>query len=87
MTRQTEELSEDFKEKFQGSLISFHCYSVAVDESTAVKDTVQSEIFVRGTYSKFTATQELVQLVVLKGSRSGKDILDGFLKCASKNTT
>ena len=55
-----------------------------LDESVNVEDTAQLAIFVRGINSEFIITEELVELVSLKGSIFGKDFLDGFLACPSQ---
>ena len=63
----TEELSEDFNLTSYNSVNNFQYYSVALDESFDVKDTVQLAIFVRGINSEFIITEELVELVLLQG--------------------
>ena len=63
----TEELSEDFNLTSYNSVNNFQYYSVALDESFDVKDTVQLVIFVRGINSEFIITEELVELVLLQG--------------------
>ena len=72
------------KETLQDSVNNFQYYPVELDESVNVEDTAQLAIFVRGINSEFIITEELVELVSLKGSIFGKDILDGFLACASQ---
>lgn len=67
MTLRTEELSEDFNLTSYNSVNNFQYYSVALDESFDVKDTVQLAIFVRGINSEFIITEELVELVLLQG--------------------
>ena len=48
------------------------------------KDTVQLARSFQGINPEFTITEELVELVVLKGSTTGKYFLDGFLERAPK---
>lgn len=55
-----------------------------MDESINVKNTAQLAVFVWCINSEFITIEKLVELVLLKGSATGKGILDVFLACTSK---
>ena len=51
-----------------------------MDESNDAGDTAQLAIFIRGIDSEFTFTEELLSLVPMKGTTTGKDLLYVVLK-------
>jgi hypothetical protein len=44
-------------------------YSIAIDESTDVKDITQHDVFVRGVNEDFELVKELLELVPMKGKQ------------------
>ncbi|KAG0711181.1 General transcription factor II-I repeat domain-containing protein 2 [Chionoecetes opilio] len=59
-------------------------FSLALDESTDVKDTVQLAIFFRGVTDNLDVVEEFLQLVPLKGTTTGADVLCAVLKCVDE---
>ncbi|KAG0719802.1 General transcription factor II-I repeat domain-containing protein 2 [Chionoecetes opilio] len=59
-------------------------FSLALDESTDVKDTAQLVIFFRGVTDNLDVVEEFLQLVPLKGTTTGADVLCAVLKCVDE---
>jgi hypothetical protein len=49
-------------------------FSIATNESTNVIDVAQLAVFIRGCDSKFVITEELSELVPMRGATTGKEI-------------
>ena len=78
-------MAADVKQTFADICQEFQYFSLALDESTDAKDTAQLAIFVRGISSNFDICEEFVQLVPLKGTTTGADILKDVLECLEEN--
>ena len=78
MPQRIEAFSVDVKETLEDLVNCLQYYAVILDESMNVKDTAQCM------NSTFNLTQELFELVALKGRTTWKNMLDGFLECTLK---
>ena len=74
VTRRVEEMSSDVKLSLQMRARNFTFYSVALDESTDIKDISQLAVFLRGVDNNFNVTEEFAGLVPMKGTTTGVDI-------------
>ena len=58
-------------------------FSIATDESTDSTNTAQLAVFVRGVISNFDIFEDFVELVPMKGTTTGVDILKALLHCTN----
>ena len=68
------EIATNMTEKLQRSCENLECFSLAFDESTDCTDTAQLAVFIRGSASDFTVTEELLELISMKDTATGLDI-------------
>ena len=85
VARRVEDMSADIQQEHRVKFDTFQYFSIALDESTDMKDTAQLAIFVRGVSSNFDITEEFVQLVPLTGTTTGVDVFQATLQCLKEN--
>ena len=68
------ELSENLNCQLKEKVAKFVAFSVASDESTDVSDIAQLAVYIRGVDENMQVTEELVELVPMKGTTTGNDI-------------
>ncbi|CAN7940767.1 unnamed protein product [Ixodes hexagonus] len=69
------EISENIEKGLINRCHEFEAFSIAVDESTDITDNAQCAIFVRGIDKNLNVTEELLDLIPMKGTTTGADIL------------
>ncbi|KAG6922308.1 GTF2I repeat domain containing 2B [Chelydra serpentina] len=78
----------DLADNVQKQLIQiskdFEAFSIALDEHTDVSDTAQYAVFIRGVDCNLNITEELLDLMPLKGTTTGRDIFQGLEECIEK---
>ncbi|KAG6925563.1 GTF2I repeat domain containing 2 [Chelydra serpentina] len=63
---------------------NFEAFSIAFDESTDVSDTAQCAVFKLQSTPLMNLTEELLDLMPLKGTTTGWDIFQGLEECIEK---
>lgn len=73
-------MSQVVKTRQQDCLKNMQYFSIAVDESTDTMDAAQLAVFTRGVSSIF---EDFVELVPMKSTTTGVDILKTLLQCTN----
>lgn len=82
--RRIEDLATNLKDQLRDKACAFEFYSIACDESTDATDTAQLLIFLRGVDDNFCCTEELLDMMSLKGTTTGKDIFEAVSVAVEK---
>ena len=77
-------LSENVQQQLSEKVAHFVAYSVAIDESTDVRDTAQLAIFIRGVSSEVKIIEELVEIVPMRGTTKADDIFTKLVDALEK---
>ena len=80
-TRRIEEMSENLKLSQEDYFKKQQFFSIAIDESIDTTDTAQLAILVREIKENFHFLEELVELIPMKNTTTGADILKALLQC------
>ncbi|KAK3545777.1 hypothetical protein QTP70_012656 [Hemibagrus guttatus] len=84
VVRRIEDLSANLKLQLRENACAFDFYSIACDESTDATDTAQLLIFLRGVDHNFCCTEELLDMMSLKGTTTGGNIFDAVSEAIEK---
>nr|CAI5833287.1 unnamed protein product [Callosobruchus analis] len=72
--RRISDISTDLFEQLKIKATDFAYFSIAIDESTDIKDTAQLLVFIRGITGSFDIFEELANLCPMKGRTTGAEI-------------
>ena len=85
-TQRIEEMSENLKSSQEDYFEKLRFFSIAIDESKDTTDIAQLAVFVRGIKENFHVLEEFVELIPMKNTSTGADILNALFQClAAKN--
>ena len=84
ITRRVEEISADLHDQIKDECIDCICLSLALDESTDIKDTAQLIIFILTIDFNFKLSEELASMEPLKSITTGTDLLKAVNECIGK---
>jgi len=79
------EAGNDFHEQLVRAAQNFEAFSVALDESTGVTDTAFCAVFIRGVDENLNVTEELLDLLPMKGTTTGRDIFQELEACIDRS--
>ncbi|KAG0721741.1 General transcription factor II-I repeat domain-containing protein 2 [Chionoecetes opilio] len=80
------EMSDSVNDSLKTCCSNFNAFSLALDESTDMKDTAQLVIFIRGVTAALQVYEDFLQLVPLHGTTTGQDIFDAVLQCVKQHS-
>ena len=81
ITRRIKDMSEDVKSSDKDCFEDLQFFSIAIDESTDITDTAQFGAFLCGINKDFHVVEDFVELVPIKGTATGADIMKTLLQC------
>jgi hypothetical protein len=84
VARRIDELATSVEETLKCRATNFEFYSLALDDSCDAGDNAQLAIFLRGLHKDFNITEELVDLVPLKGTTKVNDLMGGVTKTLNR---
>ncbi|XP_058867560.1 general transcription factor II-I repeat domain-containing protein 2-like [Acipenser ruthenus] len=84
VARRIEVIDEDLASQLNRKAQCFTLFSLALDDSTGIKDTAQLLIFVRGINNKFEITEEFLFMESMKGTTKGLDLYERVSGCLER---
>ena len=79
------ELASNSHQQLIETAKEFEAFSVALDESTGVTDTAYCAVFIRGVDKNLNIVEELLDLLPLKGTTTGRDIFGELETCIEQS--
>ncbi|XP_020297394.1 general transcription factor II-I repeat domain-containing protein 2-like [Pseudomyrmex gracilis] len=80
VARRVENFSADLVRQLELKAKTFIAYSLALDESTDITDISQLAIFFRGVNNNLVITEELLDIISLKDTTTGEDVIKSVEK-------
>ncbi|XP_049310644.1 general transcription factor II-I repeat domain-containing protein 2-like [Bactrocera dorsalis] len=82
IAQRVQDMASDSERQLKNRISTFTSVSLALDESTDVNDIAQLAVFIRGTDIDFNITEELLDIIPMKGTTTGEDIFNAVMNCA-----
>ncbi len=86
ITRRVDVIAEEMLSELKTKADDFSLFSIALDESTDIKDTAQLLIFVRGINENVEITEERLGMESMMGTNRAVDLYDSVSVCLEKKT-
>ena len=78
------ELASNSYQQLTAAAQNFETFSLALDESTGVTDVSYCAVFIRGVDKDFNVTEELLDLLPLKGTCTGQNVFNELEMCIER---
>ncbi|GFX08273.1 general transcription factor II-I repeat domain-containing protein 2 [Trichonephila clavipes] len=78
--REIDETVENLRDQHHSTISTFQAYSIAIDESTDIRNIVQLAISIRGRDVNLKINEELLEVIPMHNATTGADIFDAIME-------
>ncbi|GFU61285.1 general transcription factor II-I repeat domain-containing protein 2 [Trichonephila clavipes] len=75
-----DEIAENLRDQHHFTISTFQAYSIAINESTDIRNIAQLAIFIRGCDVNLKINEELLEVISMHNTTTGADIFDALME-------
>ncbi|XP_067129529.1 general transcription factor II-I repeat domain-containing protein 2-like [Centruroides vittatus] len=79
-----DEISNNLRNQHNSTISTFQAYSIAIDESTDIRNIAQLAVFIRGCDVNLKISEELLEIIPTHNATTGTDIFDALMEVLKK---
>ncbi|GFX32757.1 general transcription factor II-I repeat domain-containing protein 2 [Trichonephila clavipes] len=79
-----DELAANLRDQHHSTISTFQACSIAIDESTYIRNISQQDIFIRGCDVSLKINEELLEVIPMHNATTGADIFDALMEVVKK---
>ncbi|XP_015440415.1 PREDICTED: general transcription factor II-I repeat domain-containing protein 2-like [Dufourea novaeangliae] len=79
-----DEIAEKLRNQHNSTISTFQAYSIAIDESTDIRNIAQLAVFIRGCDVNLKISEELLEIIPMHNTTTGADIFDALMEVFKK---
>ncbi|XP_015431669.1 PREDICTED: general transcription factor II-I repeat domain-containing protein 2-like [Dufourea novaeangliae] len=84
VTSRIDEIAENLRNQHNTTISTFQAYSIAIDESTDIRNIAQLAVFIRGCDVNLKISEELLEIIPMHNTTTGADIFDALMEVLKK---
>ncbi|XP_015437082.1 PREDICTED: uncharacterized protein LOC107192369, partial [Dufourea novaeangliae] len=84
ITSRIDEIAENLRNQHNSTISTFQAYSIAIDESTDIRNIAQLAVFIRGCDVNLKISEELLEIIPMHNTTTGADIFDALMEVLKK---
>ncbi|XP_067123999.1 nose resistant to fluoxetine protein 6-like [Centruroides vittatus] len=75
-----DEIADNLRNRHNSAISTFQAYSIAIDESTDIRNIAQLAVFIRGCNVNLKISEELLEIIPMHNTTTGADIFDALME-------
>ncbi|XP_067121654.1 general transcription factor II-I repeat domain-containing protein 2-like, partial [Centruroides vittatus] len=79
-----DEIADNLRNQHNSTISTFQAYSIAIDESTDIRNIAQLAVFIRGCDVNLKISEELLEIIPMHNTTTGADIFDALMEVLKK---
>ncbi|GFU39138.1 general transcription factor II-I repeat domain-containing protein 2 [Trichonephila clavipes] len=80
LASRVDEIAENLRDQHHFTISTFQAYSIAINESTDIRNIAQLAIFIRGCDVNLKINEELLEVISMHNTTTGADIFDALME-------
>ncbi|XP_067132424.1 general transcription factor II-I repeat domain-containing protein 2-like [Centruroides vittatus] len=84
ITSRVDEIADNLRNRHNSTISTFQAYSIAIDESTDIRNITQLAVFIRGCDVNLKISEELLEIIPMHNTTTGADIFDALMEVLKK---